>query len=108
MDSHLQELKQKILTAHLPKELEEKLLQQIDRLGSALRMGSGGGFGMYEQVDAYVEWMVNLPWNKSSEDILDIKKAKQVFDKNHYGLEPIKKRILEFLSVIILQRKKNM
>ena len=52
--------------------------------------------------------MVNLPWNKSSEDILDIKKAKQVFDKNHYGLEPIKKRILEFLSVIILQRKKNM
>lgn len=70
-------------------------------------MGSGGGFGMYEQVDAYIEWMVNLPWNKESTDLLDIKKAKAVFDKNHYGLDPIKKRILEFLSVIILQKRKD-
>ncbi|MFA6005761.1 MAG: AAA family ATPase [Patescibacteria group bacterium] len=108
MDPHVLELKQKILNAHLAKELEAKLLQQIERLANALHMGGGAGFGTYEQVDSYVEWMVNLPWSKKSEDILDIKKAKQIFDKNHYGLENIKKRILEFLSVIILQKKQNL
>ncbi len=107
MDTQVQKLKEKVLAAELPNELEEKVLVQLDRLNFALKTGGGNSYGFYEQTVAYVEWVTSLPWQKSSQDVLDIKRAKTIFDKNHYGLESIKKRILEFLSVIILQRKKQ-
>jgi ATP-dependent Lon protease len=50
-------------------------------------------------VRTYLDWMVELPWSKSTTDVIDIKKAKSVLDQDHYGLERIKDRILEYLSV---------
>lgn len=105
MDIQVQKLKEKVLAAELPEELREKVTIQLDRLAFSLKTGGANSYGFYEQTAAYIDWVTSLPWQKSSQDILDIKRAKTIFDKNHYGLEPIKKRILEFLSVIILQRK---
>jgi len=105
MDFQLQKLKDSVLKAELPDDLEEKSLNQLERLSHALQLGAGSSYGFYEQTVAYIKWVVNLPWNKTSEDILDIKRAKVVFNQNHYGLNKIKTRILEYLSVIIMQKK---
>ena len=47
----------------------------------------------------YLDWLTALPWNESTEDILDIKKARNVLDEDHYNLEKVKKRIIEYLAV---------
>lgn len=85
----------------------QKVSGQIERLSMAIRSGQASSYGYYEQTVSYIDWIVNLPWQKSSQDILDIARAKTVFDKNHYGLNQIKQRILEYLSIIILQRQQN-
>ncbi len=105
MDHQTQTLREKVIQAKLPEELEEKLLGLLERLNFALKVGAAASYGFYEQTVAYVEWALSLPWNRRSEDVLDIKRAKVIFDRNHYGLDTLKKRILEYLSVIILQKK---
>lgn len=104
MDFQIAKLKEKLLAAKLPPELSAKVNSQLERLSLALRSGQANSYGYYEQTVAYLDWLVNLPWQKSSQDILDITRAKTIFDKNHYGLNQIKQRILEYLSIIILQR----
>jgi len=105
MDFQIAKLKEQMLLAKLPAELEAKLSTQLERLTFTLKMGGAASYGFYEQTVAYIEWIVHLPWNRSSQDILNIARAKNIFEKNHYGLEQIKRRILEYLSVIILQRR---
>lgn len=107
MDFEVTKLKEKLLSAKLPEELRQKVSGQIERLSTAIRSGQGSAYGYYEQTVSYLDWIVNLPWQKSSQDILDITRAKTVFDKNHYGLNQIKQRILEYLSIIILQRQNS-
>ena len=60
----------------------------------------------YDTVSRYITWVTALPWGRKSEDILDLKHAKEVLDRNHYGLEVVKEQILEFLSVMILTRQR--
>jgi ATP-dependent Lon protease len=107
MDTNLIKLREKINAVYLPLELREKVVLMLDRLDFSLRGGGISSYSFYEQVSAYIEWVVSLPWQKRSQDILDIAHAREVFEKNHYGLEKIKQRILEFLSVIILQKEKE-
>lgn len=107
MDFQVAKLKEKVVLAHLPQELEDKLNNQLERLTMAISGQQSSSYAYYEQTVAYIEWLVHLPWNKSSQDILDITRAKIVFDKNHYGLNQIKQRILEYLSIIILQRQQT-
>jgi len=95
---------QKIVdSAQLPPELKDRALQMIDRLGRMIR------FGDYstecEKVEHYIDWITHLPWTKRSPDILDLEKAKQILDQNHYGLEDIKERILEYLAVLKLKKE---
>jgi ATP-dependent Lon protease len=54
----------------------------------------------------YIDWITHLPWNTSSQDTYDINKAKEFLDKNHYGLEKVKELVLEYLSVLILQKQR--
>ncbi len=103
--SEIEKLKSKLQSAHLPANLHEKASQQIERITLTLKYG--GNFAQFDIVEKYIDWITNIPWEAKTEDILDIKKAKEVLDKNHYGLEKIKTRVLEYLSVLILQ-KKNM
>ncbi len=60
-----------------------------------------------EQAAHYIDWITNLPWDKTTKDILDLGHAKQILDQHHYGLEDLKQRILEYLSVLILNQQKN-
>ncbi|OGG24227.1 hypothetical protein A3A79_03505 [Candidatus Gottesmanbacteria bacterium RIFCSPLOWO2_01_FULL_43_11b] len=93
-------LKQKITEAHISKDLEIRVmgnLEEIERLENDITARVH-----VEQMLNYIEWVVNLPWNQRTTDILDLSKAKEILEKNHYGLKPVKERILEYLAVLKL------
>lgn len=103
--SEIEKLKNALQSADLPANLHEKASEQIERISLALKYG--GNLSQLDITTKYIDWITHLPWNKKSEDILDINLAKQILDKNHYGLEKIKQRVLEYLSILILQKQKN-
>ncbi len=90
------DLAQKVTEANLPPEVSEKVNNLLKYSGTEAER---------EKLAAYVELVTELPFNKSSQDILDINRAKQILDKNHYGLESVKNRILEYLAVLILHTR---
>lgn len=94
----LEELKIKITQANLPAEISEKLLNLLKFPGTGLELAG---------LSSYIDFVVSLPVNKLSSDILDISRAKQILDKNHFGLQTVKNRILEYLSVLILHKQKG-
>jgi ATP-dependent Lon protease len=94
-------LETKLKSSQLPKDLFEKARADIERL---VRLASSKGYGEeYDAVSRYLDWVVSLPWNVRSQDVLSLDNAKKVLDSNHYGLEDIKERILEFVSVANLR-----
>ncbi|GIW64186.1 MAG: hypothetical protein KatS3mg092_0119 [Patescibacteria group bacterium] len=103
--SEIEKLKNALQSADLPANLYEKASEQIERISLALKYG--GNLSQLDITTKYIDWITHLPWNKKSEDILDINLAKQILDKNHYGLEKIKQRVLEYLSILILQKQKK-
>ena len=103
--SEIEKLRARLQSADLPANLKEKAIHQIERI--ALTLKYGGNLSQIDITAKYIEWITSLPWNIKTQDILDIKKAKEVLDKSHYGLEQIKRRILEYLSVLLIQRQKT-
>lgn len=96
---------QKVKSVALPQELAVRILARLDRLEKTSE--SATIFDDLDRIADYIDWVTNLPWDRRSEDILDLEKAKQILDKNHYGLEDIKNRILEFIAVMKLNREKD-
>jgi ATP-dependent Lon protease len=90
----IEEYKRRIKKARMPKEAGEEAERQLRRLDQMHPDSAESAI-----VRGYLDWLVELPWNKATKDVIDIKKAKEVLDRQHYGLEKIKDRILEFLSV---------
>lgn len=102
--SELGRLKQKLQSAQLPANLMQLATEQIERVNLALRYG--GNISHLDVVEKYIDWVVTLPWFSETTDQLDINKTKQILDKNHFGLEEVKMKLLEFLSVYKMQRQK--
>src|SRR6056297_389289 len=92
--SELDELKQKIDEAGMPEEVNSKALHELDRLSKMPAMSAEATV-----VRTYIDWLISLPWKVSTKDKLDISMASSVLDKDHYGLEKVKTRILEYLAV---------
>src|SRR3990167_7742530 len=98
-------LENKLKSSRLPGDLLEKAKANIERL---TRLALSKGYGEeYDAVSRYLDWIIALPWDIRSEDILSLENAKKVLDSNHYGLEKVKERILEFVSVANLQKLKG-
>jgi len=97
-------LRTRLQSADLPANLREKAIHQIDRI--ALTLKYGGNLSQIDITAKYIDWITTLPWNKKTVDALDIQKAKAILDKNHHGLEKIKQRLIEFLSILIVQKEK--
>lgn len=89
-----QNLEEAIRKAKMPKEAEEKSLSELKKLKSMSPMSAESTV-----VRNYLDWMVSLPWGKTSKVNTDINNAKKILDEDHYGLEKVKDRILEFLAV---------
>lgn len=103
LKTEILKLEKKIDSVFLPPDLKEKILGMLGRLK---RMTRGGEYSLeYEQVARYIDWVIHLPWNKKSKDILDLSFAKKILDKNHYGLREVKERILEYLAVLRLKKE---
>ncbi len=103
--SEIEKLKLLLHSKELPANLLEKAEQQIERINLSLK--HGGNLSQIDIIEKYIDWIINLPWFKKTNDILDINLAKKTLDKNHYGLEKIKQRVLEYLSILILQKQKD-
>jgi ATP-dependent Lon protease len=94
----IQKLKNKLEEKTLPdyaREVAEKELQRLEMTPNA-----SPNYGI---IHSYVEWILDLPWNEYSEDKLDLAYAKSILDEDHYGLEKVKKRIIEYLAVLKLK-----
>lgn len=100
LESKILELEQKIKIASLPAPLTEKLLEEIGVLKLSLR--GENAFMIFESFSNYVHYVLSLPFGRETQDTLDINKAKQILDKNHYGLPSVKNIILEYLASLIL------
>lgn len=99
------ELQGKIQNSSLPQDLRDKV---VDRLVRIERIGATpAAFDEIDRTADYVDWVISLPWDTRSEDVLDLDFAKKALDKNHYGLEDIKDRVLEFISTMKLNRDKG-
>ncbi len=94
------ELKKGIEDSKMPAPVEKEALKQLGRLEQMHPDAAEANM-----IRTYLDWMVELPWSKSTKDSLDIKRAKEILDEDHYYLEKIKDRILEFLAVRKLKKK---
>jgi ATP-dependent Lon protease len=90
----LGELKKAIQDAGMPPEAEEQALRELARLE---RMSDGAA--EYSMTRTYLDWLVAMPWSKTDAEQLDMERARAILDEDHYGLEKVKRRILEFLAV---------
>jgi ATP-dependent Lon protease len=90
----IDDFRQKIAKARLPKEVEKEADKQLSRLGQMHPDAAEASI-----IRTYLDWMVELPWSKATRDKLDIKNAKTILDEDHYDLEKVKDRILEYLGV---------
>jgi ATP-dependent Lon protease len=105
LSEEVNQLKEKVSQAKIPDGLKDKIYQMIKRL---VRMAKYGGYSEeYEKISHYIDWIITLPWQEKTEDILDLVKAQQILDKHHYGMQDIKERILEYLAILKLNKGKQ-
>ena len=98
--SDAEEFENALKKLEAPDEVKEKLQKEINRFKSSLNSPSENGV-----IRTYIETLLEMPWDKASQDNNDIEYAKQVLDEDHYGLDQVKERILEFLAVRTLTKK---
>ena len=98
--NEFEELKKKIDTSGMPKDTHEKALQELKKLEAMPPMSAESTVSRN-----YLDWLLAVPWKKRSKEIKDIERAEKVLNEDHYGLEKIKERILEFLAVRQLVQK---
>lgn len=102
LTDEVENLRKQVSQAKLPKALEPRVVGNLDE---AIRLEHDISSRVHvEQMLRYVEWVVSLPWNTTTPDVLDLTKAREILNKHHYGLEPVKERILEYLSILKLNK----
>jgi len=92
--AEIAELRAQIEEAKLPEDAEKQALRELDRL--AKLPSAAAEYGV---IRTYLEWILSLPWNETTEDDLDLEKARKILDEDHYDLEKVKERIIEHLAV---------
>src|SRR3954469_10301479 len=98
--AEINELREKVEQAGMPEDIKARAIKEVDRMSRIPSASPEVGV-----IRTYVDWLVGLPWNVTTEDNLDLKEAARILDEDHYGLEKIKERILEYLAVRSLADK---
>ena len=97
----IEELREKIASAGLPEEVRKEAIRELDRLS---RLPAAAA--EYSVIRTYLDWLIELPWQVGTEDNLDVSEARRVLDEDHYDLEEVKDRIVEFLAVRKLRQER--
>jgi ATP-dependent Lon protease len=92
--TEIEDLREKLENSKMPKDVYQVAEKELNRLARMSPMASE-----YTVSRTYLDWLLEMPWNKKTRDRLDVKKAEQILDEDHYGLEKVKKRILEYLAI---------
>ena len=100
--SELQEMEEKLEAKEMPKEAKDKVRKEVKKLKSMSPMSAEAAV-----VRNYVDWMLNLPWAEYTEDNNSVKHAREILDEHHYGMKDVKDRIVEYLAVRSLLKKKG-
>ncbi len=101
-DPDVFKIEKQLEETNFPEEVRETAEKELDRLRATSPLSPENGM-----ISSYLHWLLDLPWCDATEDDLDVRKAREVLDKNHYGLKKAKDRIIEFLAVKSLRPKKN-
>jgi len=98
-------LSEKIEKVSIPEDLKKNVLIRIDQLS---RLTNSPTFlPEFDRINRYIEWIISIPWNQRTKDLLDLQETKRVLDEHHYGLDEIKTRIMEYVSVMKLKQEKG-
>ncbi|WP_072575925.1 endopeptidase La, partial [Suttonella ornithocola] len=92
--NEVEQLEKQILDAKMPENAEKKALNELNKLKQMSSMSAEAGV-----IRNYLEWIINFPWSKRKRTHYDLERAEKIFDRDHYGLEEVKERILEYLAV---------
>ncbi len=98
-------LSTKVRESRIPDKLKEDILLRLDQLSKL--SNSATFLAEFDRVSRYVEWVFDIPWGVKTEDVLNLEQAKTVLDRNHHGLDEIKDRILEYLSIMKLKSERG-
>ncbi|MGE5141514.1 MAG: endopeptidase La [Rudaea sp.] len=101
-EREIKEYEDKIANAHMPEEAEKEAKRELERMRQMPPAAAE-----YSVIKTYLDWLVDLPWSKATEDNLDIPRARQILDEDHYDLKEIKERILEYLAVRKLRKERG-
>ncbi|MCD8485048.1 AAA family ATPase [Candidatus Woesebacteria bacterium] len=103
VQQELDDLASRISEKVLPEELRFKIERMLKHLRRAAHSSSYAE--EYERTAKYIEWALAVPWQEKSEDVLDLERAKKVFEEHHYGMQEIKDRILEYMAILQFQKQ---
>jgi ATP-dependent Lon protease len=98
-EAEIEDLRKQIKKAKMPKQVEEVALKELERLDEMSPLAAE-----YNISRAYIDWLLALPWSKETNDNMDLENAKKILDEDHYGLNDVKDRILEFLAIRTLKK----
>jgi len=102
IEGQIQKMTGDVQSSSAPDELKNRLVQRLDQLSNL--MNSPTFLPEFDQMDKYIAWILSLPWVTRTQDMLDLTHAGQILDKNHYGLQELKDRVLEYLAVMKLKQ----
>jgi ATP-dependent Lon protease len=98
-ETETERLRERIEAAGMPEEAHHQAVRELERLAQMPTAAAEHGV-----IRSYLEWMVELPWSRTSEDRLDVNEARRILDEDHYGLHKVKDRIVEYIAVLSLKR----
>lgn len=101
----LENLSEKVKKEKIPEKLAEIILVRLSQLGKLTE--SSSFLPEFDRINRYIDWILQIPWNSRTQDTLNLENAKEILDKHHYGLDEIKTRILEYISVMKLKQEKG-
>ena len=99
-DGETRELMDKLKKAKMPEEIEEKAKKEINKLSQMNQFNPEAGY-----IRNYLDWLLDLPWSVESKNTVNIKQAEKILNEDHFGLEKVKERIIEYLAVHKLSGK---
>lgn len=103
--NEIDNLSKQIVSSTVPEELKDRVQLRLEQLKKLTN--SPTFLPEYDRISKYIEWIANLPWDKKSQDNLDLENAKKILDQHHFGLDEIKSRVLEYLAVMKLKQEKG-